>query len=248
MDKKRKRIEELITRTMKLLDSTGYNEKKYKKLFESMNDKEFNRYMKKFLESDDNFYLELQPFNTDTLNMDNIEKAARYLKVPLVEYVYMPYANPGGEPVKTQTPVPVGYVHMKRLEQILSKKNSFTTNIEKRSAKIGQVIADDKAGVVSNNDNFALMTIGAENALREFMGPRADDIIMKTEMMQRIDREGYVKLTDLPSDVKNKQAINTLDTYLIGAGLKTDLITPDLFLKQTLSKRKKRSRITHKYE
>ena len=234
MGKKRKDIEDLVYGVMNRLDETGYNTKKYKDLFSKMNDSTFDSYMKKFIKSDENFYLEIVPFKGETLNFDSIKKAADFLKVPLNEYVYMPYANPNGEPIRTQTPAPVGYIHMKRMQQILSKKNSFTTKFESRSAKLGTVTGDDKSGIISDNDNFSLVTIDADYALRELLGPRADDMSMKSEMLKDIERDGYVNFQNLKSDVKNKQAINTLDVYFLGAGVKTDLVSPGLLLQKTV--------------
>ena len=246
---KRKEIEDLIIKTMSILDSTEYNANKYKDLFKGMSDKEFDEHMKKFLnDEEENFYLEVVPFAPDTLSLESVKQAADFLDIPLNEYIYMPYANPEGEPLRSQYPVPVGYLHLKRMQQILSKKNSFTTNIEHRSAKLGQVVSDDKAGIISDNDNFSLVTIGAENALKEFLSARADDMNMKSDMYRLIERDGYFKLADLHSDVNNKQAINTLDVYFVGSGIKTDLITSSLILSKTLDNKDMKTSLKDTYK
>ena len=49
------------------------------------------------------------------------------------------------------------------------------------------------------------------------------------------------------SDVRNKQAINTLDVYFIGAGIKTDLITPGMFLQKTLDNKEMKTMTKDKY-
>lgn len=63
---------------------------------------------------------------------------------------------------------------------------------------------------------------------------RADDMTGKMEMLKNINRDGYVSLKDMPNDVKNKQALNTLDVFFLSAGIVTDLITPGLALRDTL--------------
>ena len=63
---------------------------------------------------------------------------------------------------------------------------------------------------------------------------RADDMGAKQEMLKNINRDGFVSINDLPSDVKDKQALNTLDVFFLGAGIVTDLITPGLALRSTL--------------
>lgn len=117
MNKKRKDIEKIIIDTFNILDKTGRNANFYKEFFKNMNDNQFNSYMKKFLNDEkSNFYLEVTPFmKNGEPTIQDIKDAADYLEVPLNEYVYMPYANPDGEAVRSPYPVPVGYLHMKRL-------------------------------------------------------------------------------------------------------------------------------------
>lgn len=247
---KRKNIEEKIYKTMSILDPDGYNEKRYKGLFSSMNDEKFSKWIKNFLsEEDSNFTLETTPFekNKQDLKIENIKKAADYLNVPLDEYIYMPFVNPDGKPVRSREPVPVGYVHIKRLEQILSKKNAYSTDISQRNAKTGAVTGHDKNGRVSDMENYALLTLGAKEALKEFLGPRADDMYMKTDMLKDISRDNYCSLKNMDSRIENKTALNTLDVYYTSAGFVTDLITPGLALKTTLDNKEVKERIQQKY-
>ena len=172
----RKKIEEKVYKVMKLLDPQGYNEKKYKKLFSSMSDAQFTRWMNKFLSEEDfNFNLEITPFekNHTDLDLKDIKAAADYLGVPLDEYIYLPFVNPNEQPIRSREVTPVGYVFSRRLEQILSKKNSYSSEISLRDSKTGQVTSSDKSGRVSDVENYALLTLGAKDALKEFLGPRA---------------------------------------------------------------------------
>lgn len=61
-------------------------------------------------------------------------------------------------------------LHMKRLQQMLSKKNTSSIEIDQRNAKTGQVTAGDKNSRISDSDGFALTVIEADAALKEFMG------------------------------------------------------------------------------
>ena len=117
MNPKRKEIEKIVIDTMNILDKSGMNGKFYQDFFKTMTDEQFNSYMKKFLADDSqNFYLELRPFEKGgEPKLEDIKEAADYLGVPLTEYLWMPYANPNGKPLRTIEPVPVGYLHMKRL-------------------------------------------------------------------------------------------------------------------------------------
>ena len=59
-------------------------------------------------------------------------------------------------------------------------------------------------------------------------------MMMKQEMSSQIANQGYVSLDDLESDPANKTTLNTVDVYLMGMGLKSDLVTSGLMLKRTI--------------
>ena len=128
------------------------------------------------------------------------------------------------------------YLHIKRMQQILSKKNTTSTDISSRSALTGQVVNKDKNARESDAETFSLVTLGAEASLRELLGPRADDLTMKTEMYSEVSKKGYVSLDELTNNVENKTTLNTVDTYLLGCGIKSDLVTKTLALPKTLKK------------
>lgn len=125
-------------------------------------------------------------------------------------------------------------LHVKRMQQLLSKKNTFSTETSQRNAKTGQVTGADKNSRVSDAENFAMNVIGAEAAMKEFMSARADDNVAKAELEKQINNNGYATLKDIPNDIENKQSLNTLNVLFLGAGIATDLITPGLALKRTM--------------
>lgn len=124
------------------------------------------------------------------------------------------------------------------MQQTLYKKNTTSTDIGVRSALTGQVTGKDKNARDSDSENFALVTLEAEATLREFLGPRADDMVMKNEMYSDISRKGYTNLSGLTNDTDNKTTLNAVDVRFIGMGLKSDLVTKGLVLKKTLNDKK----------
>ncbi len=117
---------------------------------------------------------------------------------------------------------------------MVHKKNGLSISNTKRSALTGQVSASDKNGRESDMENSMLLVVGANNILRELNGPRADDMVMKSEMNTAINTNGYVSLDQLDDDPTNKTALNTIDVFMLGMGLKTDLVTGGLMLKHTI--------------
>ncbi len=240
---KRKRMEELIYNVFDDLDPSKTNSDKCRKLFSKMSLAEFDKFFKNLFNDKDSYLiLDIVDYERD-LSIENVEKAAKRLNVPLFEKVAMPFVNGNTEnPVVTKYEVPVGYIHLKRMQQMLFKKNSTSTEVGTRSALTGQVTGKDKNARKSDTENFALVTLGATDTLRELMGPRADDPVMKNEMYSAIALKGYVSLDELTNDIDNKTTLNVIDAYLIGMGIKSDLVTDDIYLKKTLNARKKPKR------
>ena len=233
---KRIKMESLIYDVFSALDPTNANTDKYKAMFKKMSDAEFENFFKRLFKDEDSYLiLEVVDYERD-VTIEGIEKAAKILGVPLFEKIAMPSLNGDkNNPIVTKQPAPVGYLHIKRMQQVLSKKNSMSTDSDERSALTGQVIGHDKNARGSDVENFSLVTLGADNALKEFLGPRADDPVMKAQMMSEISKKGYVSLSELTSDVKNKTTLNTVDVFMTSMGIKTDLVTKGLTLNKTLN-------------
>ena len=114
------------------------------------------------------------------------------------------------------------------------KKNGLSTTSDKRSAITGQVTAESKNGRESDLENSMLIALGMDAVIRELDGPRADDPVMKNQMLNDINTNGYTKLSDMISDPKNKTTLNTVNVYLLGMGLSSDLVTKGYILPKSL--------------
>lgn len=79
-----------------------------------------------------------------------------------------------------------------------------------------------------------LISLGMKDTLRELNGPRADDLVMKREMLTSIATKGYVSLEELTDEITNKTTLNTVNVYLLGMSLDSDLVTKGLMVKKTL--------------
>lgn len=83
--------------------------------------------------------------------------------------------------------------------------------------------------------------MGADFALKELLGARADNSKTKLAMYQQIATEGYFSQGSLPlSEAEESQTLSTVATYFMGAGIQTDLLSPDLALPRTNKARKAR--------
>lgn len=232
---KRRKMEDLIYRFFTAFDKSGVNTKQYKEMFQPMSDNQFTTFFREFF-NDEKQYLILTVVDYErTIKMEDIERAAKVLNIPLYEYIYQPHINHDKEhPIVSTSKVPVIYINIKRTQQTVAKKNGLSTNVDTRSAITGQVVRHDKNGRESDLENIMLTSLGMQNTLKELNGPRADDLVMKQQMNQSINEKGYVKLGDLEDRIENKTTLNTVDTYFLGMGLKTDLVTKGLKLMKTI--------------
>ncbi len=81
--------------------------------------------------------------------------------------------------------------------------------------------------MISDMESNALMALGAENILKEYMSPRADSQDAKNKMYADISTYGYTMLRDLPDDIQKKRALKTTSYFLLAAGIDNDLLVED---------------------
>jgi hypothetical protein len=232
---KRKEMEDLIYTFFDLFDPSGRNTEYYRNKFKSMSDAEFDQYFKLLFEQDDPYLTATMVDYENPLKIENIEKAAKFLDVPLFEKVVLPYASQDpNNPIITKHECLVGYLNIKRLQQLNFKKIGISTDISERNMITGQVAGHDKNSRNSDQETIALLTVGANVSLKELMSMRADDMVMKAEMNKKIARDGYVAMDELTDKLSNKTTLNSAAVFFIGAGLMTDLVMNDYFLPKTL--------------
>lgn len=232
---KREEMETLIYNFFSAFDKTETNTKHYQDMFSKMSDAQFDKWFKDFFDNP-KAYLVLNICDYEnTIQLDDIEDAAKVLNIPLFETVYMPYVTMDKKKtIATPIPVPVGYLNIKRTQQTISKKNGLSTSIDTRSALTAQVTGADKNGRESDLENTMLASLGMVNTMRELNGPRSDDMSMKNQMLHDIALNGYVRLEDLEDNVENKTTLNTVNVFLLGMGIDSDLVTKGLMLPSSL--------------
>ena len=228
-------MEKLVYDTFNALDKSGRNTERYKKLFSGMTNAQFDTFFKDLFANENEYLiLNLCDYEID-LRIEDIERAAKVLNVPLFERIAFPhYTLDKDNVIVTKEAVPVGYCHIKRTQQTVAKKNGISTSANIRSSLTGQVTAGDKNGRQSDLENATLIGMGAVDILKELNGPRSDDPVMKQQMLTAINRKGFVSLEDMESDPANKTTLNTVNVYFLGMNLNTDLVTKGLMTKSTL--------------
>ena len=117
---KRAKMENLIYSFFTAFDKTNTNTNYYKDFFSRMSDNKFDQWFKEFFENDKAYLILNVTDYENSIKLDDIEKAAKVLKIPLFENVYTPHITMDKTKVVcTKEPVPVGYLNIKRTQQTL---------------------------------------------------------------------------------------------------------------------------------
>ena len=230
----RNKCEKLIYDCMNKLDPTGQNAEFYKKKFAKMNDNEFY----KFFQQDFPLKFQTKVFEIDPKIEDIIDTLQDILKVPVTESLNMPflYKNKNGEAVKTKN-VLVVYLPLKRLKQMVQKKQGFSVNISKRDYRTGLLIDIDKNGNSTDREFESLVVYGLDHTLSELSTYRADAMQAKSKFYAEVNAKGMVSQKEVEVENSDSIARNLISSYLIGCHINSNLINTDCFLPRTLAKK-----------
>jgi len=235
---KRKQAEQLVYDYFAIVDPTGKNTARYREMFASMSDKKFEEFMwAMFNDFNMNYVFDIEDYKV-THTIESAEKALKFLGVPIEETIVMPWLNMDQDnPAISKYPMITGYDIELRMQQTNHKKNSTSTKISERSATTGQVVGHDKNARSSDQENNALIAIGAVNIARELNGFRADGLGRKAKAYGEITRSGSCSLEDVEADfgVEDRTTLNTIDVLFTSMGIKTDLVSKDYLLRSTVS-------------
>ena len=233
MNAKRQKAEELIYKVLDAADTTGTNSDYYKNLFSTMSDKDFEEFCKRRLP----FRFHTKAFAVEP-KMYEIIDAFKVLDKPLLEKVKLPYVyEKDGVPIETQE-CAVLYIHLKRMKQMLTKKNHTSINTEKRDMKTGLLTGEDKGGKETDREFESLATMGLDYTMDEFARAKADAMNAASQMSSEILNKGYVTDAELNVSKTDSLGKNLLNAYLIGSHIHSNLIDTDYMTPYTAKNKK----------
>lgn len=222
--KKRAEVEQRIDTLMSILDKTGSNSQYYRKIFSGMSDVQF----KKFWAKQYPLRFHTRPMEIEP-NMSVLKEAADFVGVKLVQKVKLPYlyTNKDGIPVSSQD-CQVGWNYLKKVQQMVIKKNKNAIEIGGRDMRTGRLSGDDKGAAESDREFESLFMLGFINTADELSRPKADALRAKSVMHNDINILGYSYLKDIPMDPSDSLGKNMMNIYMLGAHLDSNLISASL--------------------
>ena len=219
---KRAKIEKLLYNVLALMDPSKVNMQKYQALFSKMNDDQFSKWMNSFLADEkSNIRLDIEEFGADNrkLKFENVEKAAEYIGIPLFEYVYMPHiSSDPNHPIRTKEKVLVGYLNIKRPQQLVTKKTGYVLSDADRDEQTGTAKGESRGGTTTGVENELLAGVGADKVISELLGVRGDNVKEYDNMLEAISETGSVKLEDIKTNKFDKPTL-----------LKTDIVSESYY-------------------
>lgn len=202
----------------------GWNVEYWKNRFKNMSNAQFIDLMKKFADEglENKLFIQLNHLSNEKMpEIEDVLEIAKKRKIVMEEYIIMPHENPSdpNNPAVTRDKQLMFVVPVRKHQQSKDHKNKISHNNNKVNQLTGQAIDDSKAARFSDNEMFSLNANGQTNSIKEFLGPRGDDLVAQQKMNQQIQLYGRVSLKDLEMKTTDKQSIRTMIVFLNGAGL-----------------------------
>ena len=234
MNAQREKAENLIYQVMDKLDNTGSNTAYYRDMFSTMSDLDFFNFCKRNLP----FRFHTKPFEVEPKLYD-VEEALKVLNVPLLEKVALPYlyTDKDGNPVWSKEAM-VLYIHIKKMKQFITKKNSTPSGIDNRDMKSGLLVSFDKGGKSSDREMEALAVMGLDKTMEEMSTWRADYMDAKSAAYQTISTLGKISRNDIDIEDVDSISKNTLNAYMVASLINTNILNVDYMLPKTLLDKK----------
>ena len=232
---KRVEVEMFIYKVYDTVDKTGTNSDYYRSIFANMTDEQFFAFCGRRLP----FRYHEDEFKNPP-KMYSIIEAFKVLDKPLFERVNMPYVYEDENGVAVQTEEALVFnLHLKRMKQMLSKKNNASMHVEKRDPRTGMLGQEDKAAKETDREFESLGSYGLDYTMDEFRTVKADATQASKEMIATIVDKGSVSQKDYVVTRQDSIARNLLNVYLLGAGVHSSLVDTGYMTPYTARKRNK---------
>ncbi len=205
MNPKRKQATDHILKHIRTMEPSGYNEKRYQKMFDSMSDEDFDQFMQNLRDKKTKLTL-FAPNMKINLRIENLQKAADDLDLKLFERLHL-YDDVTKKRYLTTHEYLVVRLPVRRARQFLMHKLSVPDSDRKLDALTGQVTQDDKASSLSFVEAQLLYARGLDKVLHEFVKVRGGDIHALANFKQQLEEGGSGRLSALDDSTVPRSTI-----------------------------------------
>ena len=221
MNEKRKKAQEYILKSFELIDQTKdkHNLKRYKEKFEKMSDKEFDEYMHRLKNKEEQIYY-INTTLKDNADDNKLKEDCKKLGIKLFEKVRMWDAV-----TKTYywTPDPclILLLPIRRVSQFVDHKLSVPEGDKKIDLLSGQVLKPDQAASLSQVEIQCLYSHGLTNSIMELIKYRGGDTVAFGEYKRELEETGTTSTSKDTGSVVRSAVV--LGVYYNGMHMETNI-------------------------
>lgn len=203
--KKKEAILKKICKCCDIIDPSGTNSDRYRKLFASMNAKKFDEFMTAIRDGKWQLDVIVPNFIINVTN-ENLIKAADEIGCKLMHKVWMRDAATGRKYL-TDNEYLVITLPVRRQQQFLDEKISVPDNDEKIDGLSGQVTGDDESCSITNPEIQILAARGLDRTLQELVNIRGGNIHGYNEFKRALEETGDASLDQIDPNTKPRISV-----------------------------------------
>ena len=220
---KRKQVEDFILKYIGKIVTGKENVELYKNLFNSMNNKEFDKFMQDLRDGKKNLSVIIPNGSKSiTADVENNVKLAKELGFDFFQRLSI-----SNSPELPDHLTPNKYMVIKlpvrRAAQMVSKKISIPEDNKSIDMLSGQVTGKSKGSIISNPELQILLGLGLKDSLKELMKMRGGDIGESSAMNSLLFKQGLITQGQVESYSTGVVSKKTLKSYLNSMGIRSTL-------------------------
>ena len=220
---KRKAVETYILKYIGKIVSGDANIKLYQEFFKSMNDKEFDQWMRDLRDGKKTLSVIVPNGDNKTkVDLENNMKIAKELKIEFFQQLKVT-GQEGLPDYTTTNKFMICKLPLRRAQQTLAKGISVPEHSKITDTLTGQVTSASRASKISFPEIQVLMGMGLNATLRELVKVRGGDLGAANAMNQSLTKIGKVNQQQINPYSSGVVSTKTLKAYLNGIHLKSTL-------------------------
>lgn len=215
---KRKRIEEMVAKTMVLLDppvngsKVSDNEKYWKDFFAKLDDRGFEQFMNLLKTKRTAMHITM-PNMKKPLRIPNLVAAANEVGLTLTHRLWLPDRTRPGKKYLTNQKYLVLTIPIRRAQQEWDKKLSVPEREHRIDSLTGQVAGDDRACAISAPEIQSLNVRGLQKTLLEIVKVRGGDVNAFGDFNRQLQESGSARLAQI--DPRSRARAATISHVLL---------------------------------
>ena len=203
--KKKQLIIDYICSICDIIDPSKLNSKRYHRLLDNMNDKEFDRWMHYVKEGKWRLHI-VAPNLIINLKNENLLKAADKAKCKLFHRIWMT-DNATGRQYLTDNEYLVLTLPVRRQQQFLDEKMSVPDNDRQIDGMTGQVTGDSRSSSITNPEIQILASRKLDATLEELVNVRGGNMLAYGEFKRQAEETGEINMTMFDPNTRSRVAV-----------------------------------------